>query len=53
LTDRCRCEIFTKAAIKLTCANYKGALVTADNLMFLGYFEGTFSAYDAKTLQEV
>jgi alcohol dehydrogenase (cytochrome c) len=43
----------TKAAIKLTYANYAGVLATAGNLVFLGHYDGTFSAYDAKTLQEV
>jgi alcohol dehydrogenase (cytochrome c) len=43
----------TKAALKLTYPNYSGALATAGNLVFLGHPDGTFSAYDAKTLQEV
>ena len=43
----------TKAAIKLTYANYAGVLATAGNLVFLGHYDGTFSAYDAKTLEEV
>jgi outer membrane protein assembly factor BamB len=33
--------------------NLAGALATAGNLVFLGHMDGTFSAYDAKTLQEV
>ena len=28
-------------------------LATAGNLVFLGHYDGTFSAHDAKTLQEV
>jgi alcohol dehydrogenase (cytochrome c) len=43
----------TKAATKLTYPNYAGALATAGNLVFLGHLDGTFSAYDAKSLQEV
>jgi alcohol dehydrogenase (cytochrome c) len=43
----------TKAAAKLTYPNLAGALATAGNLVFLGHLDGTFSAYDAKTLQEV
>ena len=43
----------TKAALRLTYPNYSGALATAGNLVFLGHPDGTFSAYDAKTLQEV
>ena len=43
----------TKAAPKLAYPNYAGALATAGNLVFLGHFDGTFAAYDAKTLQEV
>ena len=43
----------TKAAIKLTYANYAGVLATAGNLVFLGHYDGAFSAYDARTLQEV
>ena len=43
----------TKAVAKLTYPNYAGALATAGNLVFLGHLDGTFSAYDAKTLQEV
>jgi len=48
LTDRRRREIFTKAAIKITCTDYAGALATAGNLVFQGHYEGTFSPYDAK-----
>jgi glucose dehydrogenase len=32
--------------------NFAGALATAGNLVFLGHLDGTFAAYDAKTLQE-
>src|SRR3984885_15437674 len=42
-----------KAALKLTYPNYSGALATAGNLVFIGNLDGTFSAHDAKTLQEV
>jgi alcohol dehydrogenase (cytochrome c) len=42
----------TKAAIKLDFPNYAGALATAGNLVFLGQADGTFMAYDAKTLKE-
>jgi alcohol dehydrogenase (cytochrome c) len=43
----------TKAALKLTYANYAGLLATAGNLIFLGHMDGSFSAYDAKTLREL
>jgi alcohol dehydrogenase (cytochrome c) len=43
----------TKAALKLTYPNYAGALATAGNLVFLGHLDGTFSAHDAKSLQEL
>ncbi len=43
----------TKVTAKLTYPNFAGALATAGNLVFLGHLDGTFSAYDAKTLQEV
>jgi alcohol dehydrogenase (cytochrome c) len=43
----------TKARLKLDYPNYSGALATAGNLVFLGHYDGTFSAYDAKTLQEL
>jgi alcohol dehydrogenase (cytochrome c) len=42
-----------KATAKLTYPNFAGALATAGNLVFLGHLDGTFAAYDAKTLQEV
>ncbi|MBV9968986.1 MAG: PQQ-dependent dehydrogenase, methanol/ethanol family [Xanthobacteraceae bacterium] len=43
----------TKVVAKLTYPNFAGALATAGNLVFLGHLDGTFSAYDAKSLQEV
>jgi alcohol dehydrogenase (cytochrome c) len=43
----------TKVAAKLAYPNFAGALATAGNLVFLGHLDGTFSAYDAKTLREV
>jgi alcohol dehydrogenase (cytochrome c) len=42
-----------KADLKLTYPNYSGALATAGNLVFLGHSDGTFAAYDAKTLSEL
>ena len=42
-----------KASLKLDYPNYGGALATAGNLVFLGQPDGTFAAYDAKTLQEL
>ncbi len=43
----------TKATLRLDYANYAGALATAGNLVFLGHIDGTFSAYDARTLKEL
>jgi alcohol dehydrogenase (cytochrome c) len=43
----------TKAVKKLDYPNKAGALTTAGNLVFLGHYDGTFAAYDAKTLNEV
>jgi alcohol dehydrogenase (cytochrome c) len=43
----------TKASLKMTYPNYGGALATAGNLVFLGEVDGTFGAYDARTLQQV
>jgi alcohol dehydrogenase (cytochrome c) len=43
----------TKATMRLDYANYAGAMATAGNLVFLGHIDGTFSAYDAKTLKEL
>jgi alcohol dehydrogenase (cytochrome c) len=42
-----------KARLRLEYPNYSGALATAGNLVFIGEPDGTFSAHDAKTLQEV
>ncbi len=42
-----------KATLQLPYPNYAGALATAGNLIFTGLPDGTFSAHDAKTLQEV
>jgi alcohol dehydrogenase (cytochrome c) len=43
----------TKAAIKFPLVTYAGVLATAGNVVFTGQLDGTFAAYDAKTLQEV
>jgi alcohol dehydrogenase (cytochrome c) len=43
----------TKAAIKFPLLGYAGVLATAGNVVFTGQLDGTFAAYDAKTLQEV
>jgi alcohol dehydrogenase (cytochrome c) len=43
----------TKVALKLTYPNFSGALATAGNLVFLGHVDGTFSAYDARSLEEL
>jgi alcohol dehydrogenase (cytochrome c) len=43
----------TKVRLKLEYPNYSGALATAGNLVFLGHYDGSFSAYDAKSLQEL
>jgi alcohol dehydrogenase (cytochrome c) len=43
----------TKVARKLEYPNMAGVLATAGNLIFLGHYDGTFAAYDAKTLNEV
>jgi alcohol dehydrogenase (cytochrome c) len=43
----------TKGSVRLTYPNFAGALATAGNLVFLGHMDGTFSAYDARTLQEL
>jgi alcohol dehydrogenase (cytochrome c) len=42
-----------KAAQTLKYPNLAGVLATAGNLIFLGHYDGTFAAYDAKTLNEV
>src|SRR5262249_53536316 len=38
----------TKARLKLEYPNYSGVLATAGNLVFIGHYDGTFSAHDAK-----
>jgi alcohol dehydrogenase (cytochrome c) len=43
----------TKASLRLDYASYAGALATAGNLVFLGQVDGTFGAYDARTLKEL
>src|SRR5262245_59612346 len=43
----------TKASRKLDYPNLAGALATAGNLVFLGHYDGTFAAYDARTLNEM
>ena len=43
----------SKASLKMTYPNYGGALATAGNLVFLGESDGTFGAYDAKTLTQL
>ena len=43
----------TRAALKMGYPNYGGALATAGNLVFLGEADGTFGAYDAKTLKQL
>ena len=43
----------TKASLKMTYPNYGGALATAGNLVFIGEPDGTFGAYDAKSLQQL
>jgi len=42
-----------KATLQLPYPNYSGALATAGNLVFMGHYDGTVSAHDAKTMQEV
>jgi len=43
----------TKVATTFPYPPYSGVLATAGNLVFTGHLDGTFAAYDAKTLQEV
>jgi alcohol dehydrogenase (cytochrome c) len=43
----------TKANLRLDYPHYAGVLATAGNLVFLGHADGTFSAYDARTLKEL
>jgi alcohol dehydrogenase (cytochrome c) len=42
-----------KGQIRLDYPNFGGIMATAGNLIFAGHLDGTFSAYDAKTMQEV
>jgi alcohol dehydrogenase (cytochrome c) len=42
----------TKLTAKLDYPSYGGVLATAGNLIFVGQPDGTFAAYDAKTLKE-
>jgi alcohol dehydrogenase (cytochrome c) len=42
-----------KAAVKFDLPPYAGMLATAGNLVFTGHLDGTFAAYDARTLQEL
>jgi alcohol dehydrogenase (cytochrome c) len=42
-----------KATLQLPYPNYAGALATAGNLVFTALPDGTISAHDAKTLQEL
>jgi alcohol dehydrogenase (cytochrome c) len=42
-----------KASMKLDFPSVGGALATGGNLVFAGLPDGTFSAYDAKTLKEL
>jgi alcohol dehydrogenase (cytochrome c) len=43
----------TKGSAKMPYPNYGGVLATAGNLVFIGQLDGSFYAYDAKTLKEV
>jgi len=43
----------TKAVTKFPYLPYSGVLATAGNVVFTGHLDGTFAAYDAKTLQEL
>jgi alcohol dehydrogenase (cytochrome c) len=43
----------TKVAQRLDYPNMAGVLTTAGSLVFLGHYDGTFTAHDAKTLKEV
>ena len=42
-----------KAWVNMPYPNYGGVLATAGNLVFIGQLDGTFYAYDARTLQEL
>ncbi len=43
----------TKTSLKMDYPNYGGALATAGSLVFIGEADGTFGAYDARTLKQV
>jgi len=43
----------TKATTKFPYQPYSGVLATAGNIVFTGHLDGTFAAYDAKTLEEL
>src|SRR5262249_34455042 len=43
----------TKNGVKLPYPPYGGVLATAGNLVYMGQVDGQFTAYDARTLQEV
>jgi len=43
----------TKVNHKVEHPNISGVLATAGNLVFMGHIDGTLTAHDAKTLQEV
>jgi len=43
----------TKGKLDLDYGIYSGVLATAGDLVFFGQVDGTFGAYDAKTLKEV
>jgi alcohol dehydrogenase (cytochrome c) len=43
----------TKAKVQLPYPPYGGVLATSGNLVFIGQLDGQFTAYDARTLQEV
>ena len=42
-----------KMAHRLQYPNYSGALATAGSLVFLGHYDGAFTAYDGRTLNEL
>jgi len=42
-----------KGQAKIDYPTYGGLLTTAGNLVFMGNIDGTFAAYDAKTMQEL
>jgi alcohol dehydrogenase (cytochrome c) len=43
----------TKVNQRLDYPNWSGVMATASNLVFIGNVDGTFSAYDARTLKDV